>query len=108
MEFLYRHISCFSGKEIIPCLLGKIVPASEWQFVYKFVSGPCFVFCCCGDRGDYREYFFVCIWSSGVSGVEGGPFFVEVGLFSNFSICPVRSLVVLSFPYSLDGVCHSG
>jgi hypothetical protein len=96
-EFLYGHISSFSSMEVIPCLLSEIVPAPKRWFVYEFVSGPCFMFRCCGDRGDYCEYLFICIYSSWIDGMEGGPFFVEVGLFSNFSVCPVCGSVVFSF-----------
>jgi hypothetical protein len=66
------------------------------------------MFCCCGDRRNYCENFFGSICSTRVGGNEGGSFFVEKGLFSNFSVCPIRGSVVLSFSDSLDGVCHPG
>jgi hypothetical protein len=62
----------------------------------------------CGYLGNYRENFFGSICSSRVSGDEGGSFFVEKGLFSNFSIGPIRGSIVFSFSNSLDGVCHLG
>jgi hypothetical protein len=74
----------------------------------EFVSGSYSVFCCCGYLGDYREYFLSSIYSSRVGGDEDSSFFIEKGLFSNFSICPIRGSIVFSFPDSLDGVCHPG
>jgi hypothetical protein len=76
--------------------------------VDEFISGPCSVFSCCGYLGDHRKDFFGGVYSSRVGGDENGSFFVEKGLFSYFSICPVRGSIVLSFSDSLDGVCHPG
>jgi hypothetical protein len=76
--------------------------------VDEFVSGPYSMFGCCSYLGDYRKDFFSSVYSSRVGSDEGGSFFVEKGLFSNFSICPIRSSIVFSFSNSLDGVCHPG
>jgi hypothetical protein len=64
------------------------------------------VFCCLSDCGDYRKYFFVCERLTWIGRVKCVAFFVEVGLFPNSSVCPIRGSIVFSFSHSLDGVGH--